>query len=71
MIRQLLTGLDNATHDLARWLAVASFAVGLSLEIYAVTWQGRSFSLPDFVLGIGALFVAVGAAIRLKESSEP
>lgn len=70
ILHQLLTGKDNQTHDVARWLAVASFAVGLGLTIY-VTVRGQPFSLQDFGTGIGLLFVAVGAAIKLKEGSEP
>lgn len=34
ILRQIFTGKDNQTHDLARWLAAASFAVGLGLTIY-------------------------------------
>jgi hypothetical protein len=71
IFRQLLTGKDNATHDVARWLAVASFAVGLGLTIYATVVRGQLFNLSDFGLGIGALFVGAGAAIKLKEGSEP
>ncbi|MER2545933.1 MAG: hypothetical protein ABTS16_21270 [Candidatus Accumulibacter phosphatis] len=70
ILRQLLTGRDNQTHDVARWLAVVSFAVGLGLTIY-VTVRGQPFVLQDFGTGIGLLFVAVGAAIKLKEGSEP
>lgn len=70
-IRQLLTGKDNQTQDLARWLAVASFAVGLGLSIYDTVCRGHPFSLQEFGLGVGALFVGVGAAIKLKEGSEP
>jgi hypothetical protein len=69
--RQLLTGKDNCTHDFARWLAVASFAVGLGLVIYVTVVKGQPFSLTEFGLGVGALFVAVGAALRLKEGCEP
>ncbi len=71
IVRQLLTGRDNATHDVARWLAVASFAVGLGLTIYVTVVRGAPFSLTEFGLGIGALFVGAGAAIKLKEGSEP
>lgn len=70
ILSQLLTGRDNQTHDIARWLAAASFAVGLGLTIY-VTIRGQPFALQDFGAGIGILFVAVGAAIKLKEGSEP
>lgn len=69
--RQLLTGRDNQTHDVARWLAVLSFVVGLGLTIYVTVERGQAFSLTEFGLGIGALFIGAGAAIKLKEGSEP
>lgn len=70
-LRQILTGKDNTTHDLARWLAVASFAVGLGLSIYDTVWRGHPFSLQEFGIGIGSMMAGVGAAIKLKEASEP
>lgn len=71
VITQLLTGKDGYTHDVVRWLAVLSIVVGLSLAVYVVVWKGQPFSLQDFGLGIGAVFLSVGGALKLKEGTEP
>lgn len=68
---QLLTGRDGATHDVVRWLAVLSIIVGLALAVYVVVWKGQPFSLQDFGLGIGAMFLSVGGALKLKADTEP
>jgi ABC-type enterobactin transport system permease subunit len=52
-------------------LAVLAFLVGLGLTIYAVAWKGQSFDLTQFGLGIGAMLAALGAALKLKEDTEP
>jgi len=71
VLRQLLTGKDNQTHDVVRWLAVLSFLVGLGLAIYAVGWKGQPFSLQEYGMGLGSLFVTIGGALKLKEGTEP
>lgn len=68
---QLLTGRDGVTHDVVRWLAVLSIIVGLALAVYVVVWKGQPFSLQDFGLGIGAMFLSVGGALKLKADTEP
>jgi hypothetical protein len=70
-MKNMLTGVDNETHDVARVLAVLAFLVGLGLTIYAVAWKGQSFDLTQFGLGIGAMLAALGAALKLKEDTEP
>ena len=67
-LRDLLTGSDNVTYDLVRLLAVLSIFVGLGLSIYSVVIKGQVFSLQDFGIGVGAVFLAVGAALKLGES---
>lgn len=71
ILTQLLTGKDNVTHDVVRWLAVLSIVVGLGLAIYVVVVKGQPFDLQSFGLGIGAVFLSVGGALKLKEGSEP
>ena len=71
IITQLMTGRDNITFDIVRVLAVASIAVGLGLAIFAVVWRSQVFSLQDFGIGIGAVFLSVGGALKLKADTEP
>lgn len=70
-VTQLLTGKDNQTHDIARWLATIAVFVGLGLQIYDVVILQHEFELQQFGIGIGSLFTGFGAAIKLKENSEP
>jgi preprotein translocase subunit SecG len=71
VFRQLLTGRDNTTHDVVRWLAVLSILVALGLAIYVVVWRGQPFDLQSYGVGIGAVFLAVGGALNLKKDTEP
>ena len=67
-LRDLLTEADGVTYDIVRLLAVLSIFVGLGLSIYSVVIKGQVFSLQDFGIGVGAVFLAVGAALKLGES---
>lgn len=71
ILQDLLTGKDGVTHDVVRWLAVLSVVVGLSLAVYVVVWKGQPFDLQSFGLGIGAVFLSVGGALKLKAETEP
>ena len=66
IIRQLLTESDNVTHDLYRYLAVASVVSGLALPVYAVL-KGQLFDMQAFGVGTGALLAGVGVALGLKK----
>lgn len=66
VLRQLFTESDNRTHDLYRYLALASIVTGLGLNIYAVGWKGQPFDMQAFGTGVGLLFAGVGVALKLK-----
>lgn len=70
IVKQLLTGRDNLTYDLGRVLWAISFLVGLCVVIYSVAAE-KPFDLTNYGLGVSALLVAGGAALKLKESTEP
>lgn len=69
-IKQILTGRDNETHDVARWLMVTG-----ALSMIAFTgwhlYKNNVFDVLNFGTAFGALLAAGGAAIRMKEGSEP
>lgn len=69
--KNVSTGQDNETYDVARVLAIASVVVGLGLCIYAVGWKDQIFDLQQFGIGIGAMFTGLGAVLKLKENTEP
>jgi hypothetical protein len=71
ILNQLLTGSDNTTHDIGRWLAALSSCTGLGLQIYAVGWKGQPFDMQAFGIGCAALATGVGAMLKLKADTEP
>ena len=71
ILTQLLTGQDNRTHDFMRWIGLGGALTALGLQIYVVVWKGQPFDLQAFGIGFGALCASVGAALRLKETTEP
>lgn len=72
IFKQILTGKDGETHDVIRWLALAAVVVALGLQIYVVAYKcSQPFDMQAFGLGLGAVFASVGAALKLKEGSEP
>lgn len=70
-LMHLLTGADNVTFDMVHVLAMLAVIEGLSLALYAVVWKDQVFDLQAFGVGSGALFIGIGGALKLKESSEP
>ena len=70
VLLQLLTGIDGETHDLARWCGLLSVMTFLGLEI-ANFIVNHTFDATEFGIGLGAVFAATGAFIKLKESTEP
>lgn len=71
ILRQLLTGADNSTHDFMRWLGLAGGITALALQVYVVVVKGATFDMQAFGIGLGALLAAVGAALGLKKETEP
>jgi hypothetical protein len=70
-LKDIVTGIDGETHDIARWIAAAASLEGLGLVAYDVIWQHAHFDLQTFGIGLGAVLVSLGAALRLKQDTEP
>jgi hypothetical protein len=70
IVKQLLTGKDNKTHDIGRWMIFISFIVGLGLEVYSVVGE-KVFDLQQFGVGVGVMLAGFGAGTKLKETTEP
>lgn len=68
VLRTMLTESDNSTHDIFRYMALASVLVGLGLECYVVL-RGQPFDLQQFGTGIGLLLTGAGVALKLKPES--
>lgn len=71
ILKHLLTGKDNATHDFMRWGGLGTIVIALGLTIFAVTWRGQPFDLQSFGVGMGAVFTTLGIALKFKETTEP
>ncbi|AAF85179.1 hypothetical protein [Xylella fastidiosa] len=71
ILKQLLTGKDNQTHDLVRWLGTIVVFTALTLTIYSVVWRGQAFEPQAFCFGMSSIFATLGAALKLKETTEP
>lgn len=71
IITQLLTGADNQTHDVLRWVGLGGALTALGLQVYVVAWKGQPFDMQAFGIGLGALVASVGAALGMKKDTEP
>ena len=69
VVKMLLTENDNITHDLFRYMALASIITGLGLSVYAVL-EGQPWNMQSFGIGVGVLLAGVGAALKLKGDNE-
>jgi hypothetical protein len=65
-LMQMFTEADNYTQDLFRWLACVAIIIGLGLAVFTVVWKGQPFDMQQYGIGVGVLFVGMGAAVRLK-----
>ena len=66
----MVTGKDNITYDIVRWLGFLGAIVMLVLEIYTVLTTGL-FDIINFGTGYTLLLSGIGVGVKLKESSEP
>ena len=70
LLTALLTGKDNSTYDIVRWLG---FIGGLAMIAFQahIVWVTSTFDVVNFGLGFGGLLTTIGAGVKLKESAEP
>ena len=69
IIKQLLTGKDNATYDIGRVTWFLGFIVVIAIAIYS-SMHG-SVSLRELAESLGIVSGAGGASVMLKKDSEP
>jgi hypothetical protein len=70
MIKQLLTGKDNQTYDIARVAWAISILAVLSVAGYQVIMNG-AVSLRELAESLGIVSGAGGASVWAKKDSEP
>lgn len=66
LLRDLFMGPGNLAWDLARFGAAGGFISFFALSFYKV-FAGQEVSLTDFGTGFGAIALAVGGLIALKD----
>ena len=73
-LKNIVTETDGMTYELVSVLAVLSVIIGLSLQVWVVIrWFGpapQAFDFQQFGTGIGAVFLGVGIALKLKPESK-
>jgi len=69
-ITDILTGLDGQTFAIVRVLGFALVVLFMLLEVVAF-FTGKPFDGQAYGIGSGLVIGAMGAAIKLTESSEP
>lgn len=68
--KDLFTGRDNKTWDLGRIMWAQGFAVYCAISIYSL-YQGLAIDPMNWASGLGLILAGGGAALKLKQSSEP
>ena len=69
-LKQLLTGKDGQTHDLARWAWLISLLTVIAGSVWNAFHQ-VTFSLTDFAQAVAVIAGAHGVAIYAKKDTEP
>ena len=71
ILKDVSTGIDGESYDVIRLLSILVVLVALGLTIYTVVYKQTNFDIQSYGIGIGSIFAAIGAALKLKESTEP
>lgn len=69
-IRQLFTGIDNTTVDVARVLWVMGAVAFILFSAYEV-YETGSFDMTNFSLAYSGLLACGAAGVKIKASTEP
>lgn len=70
IVKQLLTGVDNETHDLGRWSWAGSFLAVVAAAL-GNWWHNAILDLMALAQALGVVAAAHGAALWVKRDTEP
>ena len=70
ILKQLLTGKDNQTHDIVRWSLLYSSLVLTAGLIFNAVHTGL-FDIEKFYMGSAAIVGAHGFGLMMKKGTEP
>lgn len=68
--KQLITGIDNYTVDVARVLWIVGVVAFLCFTGYQVFKSGR-FEMSEFAISYSSLLAGGAAGVKIKETTEP
>ncbi len=68
--KDILTGKDNQTYDMGRLLWVQG-AISYCIIAFFAVYKGQHWDPIAFGSGFAAILAAGGAALKIKESTEP
>jgi hypothetical protein len=70
-LRLLLTGKDNATYDITRFLLLLGFISFVGLAAWDVLIGGHAFDPSGYSLGLTGILFGGSGGIALKARTEP
>lgn len=70
-LRDIVTGVDGVTHDIVRWAAALGSLNAIGLAAYDVIGHAAHFDFQSYGIGMGAMLGGVGAALKMKQDTEP
>ena len=69
LLKQLLTGKDNATYDIGRVTWLVSLVAIIALAFYEV--MHNTVSIRELAESLGIVSAAGGASVAMKSKTEP
>lgn len=69
-LKDILTGIDGTSYSVAKVTGIAITVTFIALSVASFV-TGKTFDAIAFGTGAGLVVAAMGAAIKLTESSEP
>lgn len=70
LLSDMFTGIDNATYDVGRLMWALGCIAYIGLSAYHCIVHGV-FDAPSWGLGFGGVLAGGGAALKLKQGTEP
>ena len=71
VLKDMLTGIDGESYDLVRVNGLISAVLPHVYIIKNNIMDGKPLDFQAYGIGMAAIYVAVGTALKLKESTEP
>lgn len=70
ILNNLVTGIDNQTHDLGRWSWLICTGSVIAHEVFQII-KGIPADIEKFAMALAVVVAAHGVALGLKSKTEP